>query len=273
MTLKPVKRTGRIVFAIAVILVFAAIVATLLLANGGRNLHALLDHYHIEWRAADIVPAATPAVPAASKGKRLAAQPLQLPRSFFRTQDPQILPVFTRQINVSGAALCAALNGAGIGNDGWKQSAFDSGTFECTSERTDAPRDPADPASSFFLIIKGRPDGIVTSLRVKLILGPTPAAAAMQADLTKTLQLVVDATGWRDFAETAAAIGRLENVDVTGFGMRLTFAREVGDERRFNLIVTPVGRSPQLLRTRAFFDRDRWIPPSTATAVRSARIP
>lgn len=255
MTQKTSKKSGRIFFAITVLCVCGAIVATLLLANDKRNLRMLFDRYEIAWPFPDQTG---PVFHRTAKSKRLPPGAITLPSRLFAAEDVKTMGTFVRKVYIPAPLLCDLFNKAGIENEGWKASEFDPGTFECLSERKVAPEGEPDKLASFFFIMKGTPAGVVTSMRIKLILPPTPEGDAMKATFVEAMKIFVDRTHWSDF--DTRKIENMENLESSNFGINLKFSREFQDARRFNLIFTQIGRTDEMNRTRTYFDAIKWLP-------------
>ena len=252
------KRKGRSVFWIAIAVICGAIGATLLLANDMRHLKAIAQHYDLKW------PFATrqdeDAVRRDLKRKRLQTRAVDLPERFFDTAKLESIGTFQRQVYIPGPQLCALFNDAGIVNDGWQSSPYAGNSAECLSERKLVPEDDPDNFASFFLSVKGTPEGTIRVMRMKLMLPDTADGLKMKRELIDALKILIDKTHWTDFAPAIDKVEKLEDFEVANFGVDLKFYREFGDTRGFNLIFTLSGNDPALKRTRAYFDTSRWLP-------------
>jgi hypothetical protein len=256
---EPVKRHGKWIFGALVLGVCAAILSTLLLANDRRNLRTLFDHYGVAWpfdRAAVIVPPADVKRPRPAPQKPIVSVPTRL-------MDPVAvdqLGGLARSMLISGPALCDLLARGGVDNKGWIVSPYDPQSFECLSEqRLDDPED-AGGFASYFLSIRGRPDGQITAVRMKLVTPETVAGAAMKVKFLQALNILIGASGWQDFGPVVASATRLEEFEATNFGMSLGFKREFTNPRRFNLIIMPSNSEPAIKRTREFFEGSGGLP-------------
>lgn len=271
MTHQPARQQARWILAALVLGVCAAILSTLLLANDRRNLHRLLDHYQIAWPF-DPVPATTVAdQPQDLKSDR---PKLQVPASVF-TPPPRMLAAvaddalggFARTILMQGPALCGLLAKAGIDNNGWTVSPYDPQGSECLSEQRVDDADGLGGFASYFLSIRGRPDGAITAIRMKLVTPETVAGAAMKVKFLQALNIVVDQSGWRDFGAVIGAVTRLEAFEASHFGLQLSFKPEFTNADRFNLLLLPADGEPAIKRTREFFEGKGWLASPGAEAL------
>lgn len=280
MTVAPPLRRSRLVFWVAAIGILSAIVATALLANDGRNLHALAEHYHWRWDAPKAATAPMPAVAAADRagrrGPRLAAAPQAtakpLPRQL--VTDLRATPAaFLRRWKLSGETLCRRIAEAGIAVGPWHKGDFDSSASECSYETPAADGSPAQPAS-LFVIVRGTTAGAIENVRIKAILPDNTAGDAVKRTFVALLGVLVRDTQWGDLGDAVAQIGRLENVTQSSFGARLVFSHEFADQRRFNLILDLDQPSPAQSPTAAFFDASKWLPlPERSSVAPSGTMP
>ncbi|MDI7862317.1 DUF6030 family protein [Rhizobiaceae bacterium n13] len=221
-----------------------------------RNLRTAFRHYDIAWPF-DAPLQQSPAPNRQTTDKR-ASQPIQLPDGFFQTERPDSLGRFQRQVYLTGPDLCALFNDAGIANTGWQASPFNPNTFECISERKLVRMEDPDNYASFFLSMKGTPDGAVNVIRMKAILPDNADGRTMKQELVETIKVLIDNTHWNDFAPAVEKIAKLEDFELGRFGVELKFSREFGDSRGFNLVLSLAGRTTEL-QTRSYFDRNKWL--------------
>ena len=194
---KPFAKKGRSVFWVSIALICAAIGTTLLLANDMRNLRAAFRHYDIAWPF-DAAPAPVATSPPVKEKKRL-PQAIQLPDRFFETAKPELLGRFQRQVFLAGPDLCALFNEAGIANTGWQTSPFNPNSSECISERKLVRAENPDDIASFFLSMKGTPDGAVKVIRIKLILPNNTDGEAMKHELVEAVRILIGKTALERF--------------------------------------------------------------------------
>lgn len=252
----PLKRKSRTLPILISIALACAIIGTpLLLANDKRHLRSLLDYFHIDWLHPK--PAVEDAV---SEAKMARPQPSQSPPVPARLVLPVLhdLPsAFVREFRISGQTLCEvfAQSGFVIGDGGWKASPYDINIYECLAEEMHAATDGTNDFASFFLDIKGTPDGRVTSLRMKIASPPTEDGKRMREQLDKALTLSAQQLRWTDLPHTIAA----QDYDTDHFGMRVSIKREFNNQDRINILVVPTDRTAELKRTRNFFDTTQWL--------------
>lgn len=136
-------RSGRVFFAIAVLVVFTAIVGTVLGANDLRNLNLVLAHFgYPPVKLEQLFPAEAPTVQSAPglimpavrivKGIRLPAPTIQVPR-YARANLDGIPTTFVRAIRMDPRSLCDALRANGFPEITWTAGAVDGRGSECSS--------------------------------------------------------------------------------------------------------------------------------------------
>lgn len=261
MTRQPVRKHGLWVFGALVLGVCVAILSTLLLANDRRNLRLLLEHYQITWPAD---PVAKPVV--AEKLPEVRSDRPEAPVVVHTVPARLLAPLagdelgsFVRIFRMQGPVLCALLAKSGIDNNGWAASPFDPQSSECVSEQRIDDADGLGGFASYFLSIRGRPDGEISAIRMKLVTPATVAGAAMKAKFLQALNIVIDQSGWPDFGAVIGSATRLEEFEALHFGVNLSFKREFTNADRFNLLIVPGDNEPAIKRTRDFFDGKGWI--------------
>ena len=168
------SRSGKAFFLTAVFLVFAAILGTVLLANGQRNLSRLLAYFHIPVTSESLRAQPQRVRIRHSKGVRLPPARMALPvYAFAHMRAPE--QHFTRAIRSDPRTLCEQLKSAGFGGMDWSASSGNKENWECSSLTTLPSKEAGDvPQSSVFVFIKGDAENRVTSFRVKLNI-ETPA--------------------------------------------------------------------------------------------------
>lgn len=262
MSIAPPRRRSRAVFWIATIVIASAILATVLLANDKKNLRAVARHYHITWFDGWLltsVPLAERPVVAVKAKPKLAPvkTEIRLPEHMFEVEPAATEPSFVRSWKISGEDLCSKLVEAGLPVGKWKQSGFDTGTYECSYEKQEGKG--AD-AASFFVIVRGTAEGELSNVRLKVILPDTDAGRTFREKFVEAVTMLVKQSQWPDFEAALDPVGRLENVTLAAFGAKLTFSHEFEDARRFNLVFDLERTTPQQRRTGAYFDPDKWLP-------------
>lgn len=272
-TVAPVRRKtgGRWLFALLVLAIASAILATVLLANDMQNLRAVYRHYGLPWPFED---KQVERAPRTLKGKRLAALPIKLPDHVLAAPDVANLGALVRDIRRPGELFCAAFAENGMQNGGWQPSQFDSTTFECLSETLIPSTDGSAQNASFFFIAKGDPEGNIGSIRMKLVAPDTDAGKKVHAMLVRAVELLIEQTQWGDLSAAVDHATRLEDFQAVRFGLSFKFTREFTAPNRFNLIVLPTGKTPAIKATRAYFARQDWlpVPPMPAPMVPISRL-
>lgn len=253
----PPKKSAMLLFAALLAAFTCAIIATLLLANDMRNLRILLDRYDLEWLIVETPP--QPPGTRAVTGRRLAAVPLAIPARFFAGPEMAALGAFVREVRANGGELCAAFQAAGVDNQGWQQSQFDRKTFECLSETLLPAKAEGAQNASFFFIIKGTPEGEVSSIRMKLVAPENADGETVHRLLIKTLEQLIEKTRWLDLAPALASAEALADFTAVRFGLSFRFTHEFSAPRSYNLIILPTVREPAVSRSRTYFDSPQWL--------------
>lgn len=136
-------RSGRVFFGMTVLVVFTAIVGTVLGANDLRNLNLVLAHFGYpkvkleQLFPADVTPSNTApglVIPAVRlvKGIRLPAPTIQVPR-YARANLDGIPTTFVRAIRMDPRKLCDALRTNGFPEITWTAGAVNGRGSECSS--------------------------------------------------------------------------------------------------------------------------------------------
>lgn len=250
--LRPKSRKLPILISIA--LACAAIGTPLLLANDKRHLRSLLDYFHIDWLHPKPPVQETP--PVRTTRPQVSQHPPVPARLLLHTLN-DLPSAFVREFRVPGQSLCDvfAQSGFVIADGGWQASPYDANTYECLADEMHKAADGTNDFASFFLNVKGTPDGRVTSLRMKIASPQTEDGKRMREQLDKALVLAAQKLRWTDLPQSIAA----EDYDTNHFGMRVSIKREYTNQDRFNILILPTDRTAELKRTRDFFDTARWL--------------
>lgn len=254
----PSRRRGNLFFWLAFAVIAGAIGATVLLARDGANLKRLL-------RALGYTPTAfqteAPAPPVSPKTKRLRNLSVPLDPIVFLREIKDAESGFMRRLSIDGKALCQGFSEAGFAMSAWSPGVFSSKTYECWGEQVfNADAEP-DKQSSFFLMVKGLPDGELMSARVKFIFTTPEMRGKLSAAAVRMLTLLAEKTRWGDLADHAADITALKPFSLDAFGLRVKFSNEFGGPGRYNLVVSRDGTLTDAeKRTRNFFNRAIYLP-------------
>jgi hypothetical protein len=252
------KRRGVLIFLLVFLVVAGAISATVLLANGGRNLDLLLTELGLKTRTL-VVP--KPGRMESFKGKRLGAGTVMLPDRIFAPPVEARTSAFLRSLRKNGERLCQALRKAGFDMTPWEAGAFSQTVRECSLEDTIPNLEKLQEPSTFFLIVKGSAEGDIFSARVKFIFTEESQRAPLAARAASMLQVFSEHTGWSEFGARAADVARLEPFAFDSSGIGIRFASEFSGAGRYNLIVSAASRlTPPQRRTQDYFDRKRYWP-------------
>lgn len=254
----PSRRRGNLFFWLAFAVIAGAIGATVLLARDGANLKRLL-------RALGYTPTVlqteAPAPSALPKTKRLRNLSVPLDPIVFLREIKDAESGFMRRLSIDGKALCQGFSEAGFAMSAWSPGVFSSKTYECWGEQVFNADGEPDKQSSFFLMVKGLPDGELLSARVKFIFATPEMRDKLSQEAVRMLTLLAEKTRWGDLADRAADIRALKPFSLDAFGLKVQFSNEFSGPGRYNLVVSRDGRlSDAEKRTRNFFDRAGFLP-------------
>ncbi len=250
--------SGTLFFVLTVLVLFVAITATLMLANGYRNLNLLLTHFGYQpIRAQGPAPVLRPYE---TKGNRLPRMKvivnkrLLLPENGMETS-------FIRSIDKDPQAMCERLKQGGFVNAGWTTSGFNNSNWECISY-TEYPseKEGVTSASSLFLSIKGGDESRISSFRVKLNIESPNARTRVTDAAIRAVGIFMNAVRWEGGPDMFAKIRNLQEFDETAFGTRIQMKREFGDIPRFNFLITPDKSKKRKPWQKDYFDRRQWLP-------------
>lgn len=259
METKPRRRLGILIFCFVFLAVAGAIGATVLLANNARHLHTLMRSLGVKIQEK---PMATPErVVDKFRGHRLKDVPVGLDPYLFQPVMKSRENTLLRNMRRNGETLCQIFDRIGFKMSSWQPGSFAKSLNECYSE-VDIPNaaDPNNP-SSFFLMIKGEPDGTLVSARVKFIFND----AATRAKLTELTARVLDefakATAWGEIGVERNKLLALQPFTTDFNGVNVRFSPEFGGVGRYNLIFGHAARlTPAEKRTQTYFDRSTFFP-------------
>lgn len=257
MTTRTKGRSGLTVFALLATLLVGAIGATVLMANGYRNLNRLLLSF-------DLPPIEAGGSRGEPPSQELRGNRMPRPRGLL--PDRLFAPVamapaqFVRAIRPPPERLCAALTEAGFPNSGWRTGVFDKQSWECQSYR-DFPADSDTAApSSAFLSIRGNAETRISSFRIKLNI-ENPQTRDRVIDVTlAAIGVFLDEVHWEEAPDIFANLRALKEFDLIRFGNRIRLGKEFSETPRYNFIVTPDRKRNRGSYLPDYFDRSRWLP-------------
>jgi hypothetical protein len=265
----PSRRRGNLFFWFALAVIGGAIAATVLLARDGANLRRLTHALGYEPAALEMPK---PVEPASPKTKRLRNLSVPLDPIVFLREIKDAESGFLRRLRIDGKALCKGFSDAGFAMSAWSPGVFSSKTYECWGEQVFGAEGETDKQSSFFLMVKGLPDGELLSARVKFIFATPDMRDKLSREAARMLTLLAEKTRWGDLADHAADIRALKPFSLDAFGLRVQFSNEFSGPGRYNLVVSRDGKLTDAeKRTRAFFDRTRYLPLPPEAAERTPR--
>lgn len=257
METKPRSRLGILIFCLVFLMVAGAIAATALLANNRRNLDHLMRSLGMHVTETMVIP--KPGVMEKFKGKRLKDVGVMLDHYVLMPEIKGRESAFLRNMHKDGETLCALFDRIGFKMTSWKPGSFAKDINECYSELDiPNPGDPTNP-SSFFLMIKGAPDGTLISTRVKFIFNDAASRARLTEMSAKVLAEYAKATRWSEVADKKDKLMALQPFDSTISGFSARFSSEFGGTGRYNLIfarASPLSREQK--RTADYFDRTKF---------------
>ena len=254
------SRSGKVFFLVAVGLVFAGILATVVLANNHRNLDLLLIYLGYPDLLRKPEQAAKQVKIRQSRGIRMPLARMVLPvYAFADFKAPQ--QNFIRLIQSDPRTLCEQLKSGGFGDLDWTVSSESRDNWECSSfVELPAQKTAEDVQSSVFISIKGAAENLVTSFRVKLNI-EAAADTAKVADLAgDAASIFLRQVRWGNIDEIIAKIHALEAFDIRDFGSRIQFKKEFGETPRYNFIAYQITNRRKTTPGDLFFDRKKWFP-------------
>ncbi|HTO33026.1 MAG TPA: DUF6030 family protein [Pararhizobium sp.] len=250
-------RSGKVFFLAAVGLVFAAILATVLLARDQRNLDRLLASLGYSIVPAKSRPPADEVKITRSRGVRLPPAHFVFPTHLFADlKAPE--QNFIRRIRSDPEKLCERLADGGFGELDWTVSRADREKWECSSF-IDIGEEP-DTQSSVFIFIKGDEEDRVTSFRVKLNIENTADTIKVVDLAGKAANIFLQQVRWENSSDIIGKIHALKAFDISSFGSRIQFKREFGDTPRYNFLANQIEKPRGKTPADWFFDRTRWFP-------------
>jgi hypothetical protein len=165
---------------------------------------------------------------------------------------------FLRNMHKNGETLCALFNRLGFPMSAWQPGGFTKNISECYNELTiPNPADPDNP-SSFFLMIKGAPDGTLVSTRVKFIFNDAATRAKLTEMAARVLTEFSRATTWTELALDKDKVTALQPFASSLFGFSARFSSEFSGTGRYNLIFARAALTREQKRTADYFDRTKF---------------
>jgi hypothetical protein len=273
-------------FVVAVLVVFMAIIGTVLGANNLRNLNlalarfgypavslddlAFLEEWGLEeWGLKGWSEQTSPDAPPRPvvKGVRLPAPTIQVPA--YGLVDMRANPAtFVRAIRAEPQHLCEALRTGGFPDIVWSPSAIDAQGSECSSflplgakdaGGANGGDDPGGNQSSVFVSLKGDQQGRVLSFRVKFNIDRDEDRSRVIEAGSRAVALFLRQVRWQDDGDILKRISALEAFERDNFGSRLSFKREFGDLPRFNFVARQ-SRVAERTIDDTFFNAAAWLP-------------
>lgn len=233
----------------------ASIAAIVLLSKDMKHLH------RIEERLGLITPRVSQAELIPSRGFVKPEVLVGLPPSVSRQPLDTTVAGFVRRWVVTGPNLCAAYRSAGIHVGEWRQSAFDEGTFECTFDSV-AEAGQEVQEGSLFIVVRGRRDGTLSSVRVKLVDPQTDPSGDIASATLNIFEVTLKETTWEDLSPALSKIRTLREVDLNSFASDLRFVKELSNENSFNFILTIRPNEKMQRQVASYFSAEGWLPPA-----------
>ena len=258
MTERKQGRSGLVVFGLFAVVLIGAIAATVLLANGYRNLNLLLVRFGYDPISANRQERELR--PYELKGNRM-PRPKGLISERLLTPITPMQTQFVRTIRKAPEALCEALRRSGFVNSGWKVGSFDKNSWDCQSYREfPSDRGGAEAPSSAFLAIKGNAETRVSSFRIKLNIEDKTTQTLVTDAVIAAIGVFLDEVRWEDAPEVFADIRALKDFDIIRFGNRIQLKKEFSETPRYNFTITPDRTRNRGSYLPDYFDRSRWMP-------------
>lgn len=228
------RRPGdRRVLYLSTIAVLCAIAATVLLANGQRNLHRLMGAPPMR-----VVP------PAPSVMREKPAQVRHLPQRYFSTEDLPAFSTFVRLTSLPAQNLCRFLAEAGLRNEGWRASELDPRSHECPSVLRLFSAAPGGGFDTVFADVKGDAAGRIMRLRLKISARDHVNRTILNARAAAILDFVVAESGWSDLSGLGNRMLASGDFSIESHGLRISRQRERLAQESDNLVLAPVFETP-----------------------------
>jgi len=222
------QRTGALVFSLSLAIVLAGLGTTVLAVNHGRNYQRLVRQFGLEDY---LLPASPP--PTLRVGRQERQRPGGHYPPWLLRAGVERSAVFERDAPLSAEERCDRLeNGKGIKptftstDDGWECLFF---------EEFGSAAEPA----SFFVHARGAEPGVVKIFRIKLsLLDPLEERSVLDGAVAALQRFGLPMTPETRNYLTEKISARTDFTSIVE-NYRMTFSREMMDERRYNLLILP----------------------------------
>jgi len=213
--------------------ILCAIAATVLFANGQRNLHRLLGAQQMR-----VVQPALPVM------REKPAQARHLPPRYFSTEDMPAFSTFVRLTSLPAQNLCRFLAEAGLRNEGWRASELDPRSHECPSVLRLFSAAPGGGFDTVFADVKGDAAGRILRLRLKISARDRVNRTILNARAAAILDFVVSESGWSDLSGLGSRVLASGDFSIESHGLRISRRRERLAPESDNLVLTPIFETP-----------------------------
>lgn len=257
METKPRRRLGILIFCIVFLAVAGTIGATALLANNHRNLKRVMRSLGMPVVETMVIP--KPGVMEKFKGKRLKDIGVLLDAYVLMPEIKGKQAAFLRNMHKDGETFCQLFDRLGFKMSAWQPGSFSKNINECYNELTIPNAADPDNPSSFFLMIKGTPDGTLISTRVKFIFNDAASRARLTGMAAQILGEFSKATTWTELGLEKDKLMALQPFNSSLFGFSARFSAEFSAPGRYNLIFARTGSlTAEQKRTADYFDRTKF---------------
>ncbi len=255
------RRPGdRRVLYLSTLAVLCAIAATVLLANGQRNLHLLLGAPPL----AGAVPVNPQIIPAIAVMAEKPAELRMLPARSFSSEDIDAYSTFVRLSSLPAQALCRFLAEAGLRNEGWRVSEIDPQSHECPAQLRLFSGEPGGGFDTAFADVKGDAGGRILRLRLKVTARDAVNRAILDGKIAAILDFVVTQSGWSDFSELGKRVLATGDFTVESHGLRVSRQQERLSPNSYNLVLSPVFETQGARNAYAYFLSTRGMLPGAS---------
>jgi hypothetical protein len=256
---EPRSPRGLLFFWLFLLAIAVAIGTTVLLAHNHRNLNRLLIAAGLRQPEQMIIP--KPGKMESFRGKRLKGVEVMIPGHVFYPGEPDIDSTFLRTMPVEGKAICVALEKAGFKMTAWQPGTFATDTRECwVEEKLDPAEAQSNDPSTFFMIIRGLPDGTVSSARAKIVFHTDVARKRAIERAILFVQTLAQGANWGELRASVADIAALKPFSLNLSGVAFRFFKEFSGDGNFNLLLfQSVGTSAEK-RSKDYFDPANYFP-------------
>lgn len=250
----PLRRKPPVVLYLMIAASFSAVLGTVLLSRDMQHLRSIAAAFGIDISSV--------AAPKPDKlvflGPPRPSNRIRINSRFLTAPDVKIATAFRRAWQMSGPDMCKALKSAGIEPTEWQPAIIGGNTFECSYDKVyRKAKDKIE--SSLFVIVRGNAQGMINSMRVKLVDPALDASGNLDPQLLKVFETMLTQSRWGEFTKELEAIRTLKDVKQDGFGAAMRFSQEYNDKKSYNFVLNLQALTAEQRRANALFSESGWV--------------